>query len=80
MRLCDGRNGTHPCTQAAHIIVYDRVSKRLTEEKISPHLVLAMRNMYQTRVSGKKSGSPLARMMCQGTGEGADIQGLGFRV
>ena len=35
---------------AAHIIVYDRKSKRLVEETISPHLVLAMRQIYQSRV------------------------------
>lgn len=35
----------------AHIVVYDRKSKRLVEETISPHLILAMRQIYQSRVS-----------------------------
>ena len=35
---------------AAHILVYDRKSKRLAEETISPHLILAMRQIYQSRV------------------------------
>lgn len=34
----------------SRIIVYDRASRRLVEEQISPTLVLAMRNMYQSRV------------------------------
>lgn len=35
---------------ASHIVVYDRASKRLVEETISPHLILAMRQIYQSRV------------------------------
>ena len=35
----------------SHIVVYDRKSKRLVEETISPHLILAMRQIYQSRVS-----------------------------
>lgn len=34
----------------SHIIVYDRGSRRLVEEKISATLVLAMRNMYQSKM------------------------------
>lgn len=34
----------------SHIIVYDRTSRRLVEEKISATLVLAMRNMYQSKM------------------------------
>lgn len=34
----------------SRIIVYDRASHRLVEEQISPTLVLAMRNMYQSRM------------------------------
>ena len=35
---------------AAHIVVYDRSSKRLAEETISPNIILAMRQIYQSRV------------------------------
>jgi len=35
---------------ASRIIVYDRASHRLVEEQISPTLVLAMRNMYQSKM------------------------------
>jgi hypothetical protein len=34
----------------SRIIVYDRASHRLVEEQISATLVLAMRNMYQSKV------------------------------
>ena len=40
----------HHGHNTAHIIVYDRKSKRLVEEIISPHLILAMRKIYQSRV------------------------------
>lgn len=35
----------------SRIIVYDRASHRLVEEQISATLVLAMRNMYQSKVA-----------------------------
>lgn len=40
------RKGT---TNAAHIVVYDRSSKRLVEETISPNIILAMRQIYQSK-------------------------------
>jgi hypothetical protein len=46
------------------ITVYDRASKRLVTEKISPTLVLAMRNMYQTPVrAGQRAHAPRASGM-----------------
>jgi len=35
---------------ASYIIVYDRAAKRLVEEKLSPVLVLAMKQLYQSRM------------------------------
>ncbi|KAK9807507.1 hypothetical protein WJX72_001112 [[Myrmecia] bisecta] len=35
---------------ADHILVYDRASKRIVEERIAPYLIMAMRNMYQSPV------------------------------
>lgn len=46
----------------SRIIVYDRASHRLVEEQISPTLVLAMRNMYQSRVRGVSSTLRLMRV------------------
>ena len=40
---------------AAHIVVYDRSSKRLAEETISPNIILAMRQIYQSRVRPRTS-------------------------
>ena len=39
-----------PAGNFSRIIVYDRASHRLVEEQISATLVLAMRNMYQSKV------------------------------
>ena len=50
----NGNPGLNVGGDAAHIIVYDREKKVLTEEVISPAIVRAMRNMYQ---------SSLGRMM-----------------
>jgi hypothetical protein len=46
----------HPRVAAGNfsrIIVYDRASHRLVEEQISATLVLAMRNMYQSKVENR---------------------------
>ncbi|GAB4820295.1 hypothetical protein N2152v2_007341 [Parachlorella kessleri] len=42
--------GLRTGASAAHILVYNRVAKRVEEEKIDPVLVLAMRNMYQSQM------------------------------
>lgn len=43
--------------KSAHILVYDRHEQRVIEETISPYMVLAMRNMYQTPVGRLMIGS-----------------------
>ena len=43
--------------KSAHILVYDRREQRVIEETISPYMVLAMRNMYQTPVGRLMIGS-----------------------
>ncbi|KAA6427890.1 MAG: phosphatidylserine decarboxylase proenzyme 3-like, partial [Trebouxia sp. A1-2] len=43
--------------KSAHILVYDRYEQRVIEETISPYMVLAMRNMYQTPVGRLMIGS-----------------------
>ena len=43
--------------KSAHILVYDRREQRVIEETISPYMVLAMRNMYQTPVGRLMMGS-----------------------
>uniref|UniRef100_A0A061QR11 Phosphatidylserine decarboxylase proenzyme 2 n=1 Tax=Tetraselmis sp. GSL018 TaxID=582737 RepID=A0A061QR11_9CHLO len=42
--------GLNVGTAASHILVWDRDDGMIFEETISPHLVLAMRNLYQTPV------------------------------
>ena len=52
MRTC-----MHAGAKSAHILVYDRHEQRVIEETISPYMVLAMRNMYQTPVGRLMIGS-----------------------
>lgn len=40
--------GLNTHRQAAHIVLYHRYEQRLEEELISPVVILAMRNMYQS--------------------------------
>ncbi len=47
----------HAGAKSAHILVYDRHEQRVIEETISPYMVLAMRNMYQTPVGRLMIGS-----------------------
>ena len=47
----------HAGAKSAHILVYDRHEQRVIEELISPYMVLAMRNMYQTPVGRLIIGS-----------------------
>ena len=47
----------HAGAKSAHILVYDRYEQRVIEETISPYMVLAMRNMYQTPVGRLMIGS-----------------------
>ena len=47
----------HAGAKSAYILVYDRHEQRVIEETISPYMVLAMRNMYQTPVGRLMIGS-----------------------
>ena len=49
--------------KSAHILVYDRREQRVVEETISPYMVLAMRNMYQTPVGRLMMGSGAHRAL-----------------
>ena len=42
--------GLNVGARAGHILVFDRAAKRVVEEKISGVLLLAMRNLYQSKV------------------------------
>jgi hypothetical protein len=48
--MCFSASSCVPAGNFSRIIVYDRASHRLVEEQISATLVLAMRNMYQSKV------------------------------
>lgn len=48
---------------ARHILVFDRASKMVVEEKISPVLALAMRQMYQSRVGRLLQGEGLYKQL-----------------
>lgn len=53
----------HAGAKSAHILVYDRHEQRVIEETISPYMVLAMRNMYQTPVGRLMMGSGAHRAL-----------------
>jgi hypothetical protein len=48
---------------AAHIVVYDRYKQCLEEELISPVVVLAMRNMYQSTFGALMKGAGIFRYL-----------------
>lgn len=51
--------GLRTGAMATHIIVYDRSDKRLVEETLSPVLVLAMKQLYQSRIGKIMMGDGL---------------------